>query len=369
MEKFQGARVKTARLSMGLSLDGLVEKITESGEQITKQAISQFENGNTVPAFSTVDVLSSVLKKDFMYFFTPHALEVSDINFRSGAGMAPREEEQIKVSVLDEVEKYIEFFQIVDEEVPVPKLPSVKVENIEDIEQIVVDLRNKWGLGLEPIESISKLLDGLGLRVIEIAAGDRFDGISMKINGNIPIIAINKKMTVFRKRFTLLHELAHIILDTVLEESDKKSYEKLCHRFAGAFLMPEEKYREEFHNIVSLKNIPLMIPVKENFGISLAAMAVRAKDLGIVKSQECKVFFDNLRENKMEDGLGKYLGEEMTSSFESKVMLSCIGKKVSFSKAAMLLGYTVDDFFNKIYVANEKDISISGGDGHYGPPK
>jgi Zn-dependent peptidase ImmA (M78 family) len=47
-----------------------------------------------------------------------------------------------------------------------------------------------------------------------------------------------------RKRFTIAHELAHLLLD--FSDCETHTHEKLCHSFAGAFLLPEKILRDEF---------------------------------------------------------------------------------------------------------------------------
>ena len=56
-ENFNGQRLKTARLYRGKTLDELAKDIN-----VTKQAISQYENSDTIPESSKLFSLINVLR-------------------------------------------------------------------------------------------------------------------------------------------------------------------------------------------------------------------------------------------------------------------------------------------------------------------
>ena len=60
-------------------------------------------------------------------------------------------------------------------------------------------------------------------------------------NGVDAVIVVNRKDSGERQRFTLTHELGHLVLTV----DDKVDSEKAAHRFAGAFLMPADTVRIE----------------------------------------------------------------------------------------------------------------------------
>ena len=65
----------------------------------------------------------------------------------------------------------------------------------------------------------------------------------------------------------------------------EKEIERLCHRFAGAMLMPEETFLLELgaqRNKISLSEL---IAIKETYSISIQAIMARAKDLGVISEE------------------------------------------------------------------------------------
>lgn len=76
---------------------------------------------------------------------------------------------------------------------------------------------------------------------MELDVSDGFEGLSGSVE-EIPFIILNKNVTDDRKRFTAIHELAHLILNIDQEELSKA--EKICHSFAGAFLISRKALEE-----------------------------------------------------------------------------------------------------------------------------
>ena len=84
-----------------------------------------------------------------------------------------------------------------------------------------------------------------------------------------------------RKRFTLAHELGHMVISTA-PGMDEKSKEAAAHRFAGAFLMPADVIRAEVGARRSSISLAELRALKVRFGVSLQALAYRCRDLGII---------------------------------------------------------------------------------------
>ena len=97
------------------------------------------------------------------------------------------------------------------------KLTKFQIEKIEDVEEASLRLLQAWQLGLNAIPNLLEMLEGKGIKVVEVNLDDRFDGLSTWINDAIPVIVLNKNMEVLRKRFTALHELGRLPLAEILK--------------------------------------------------------------------------------------------------------------------------------------------------------
>ena len=106
------------------------------------------------------------------------------------------------------------------------------------------------------------------------------DGLTARVrreNKSIAsVIVVNRGDWGERQRFTIAHELGHMVLDV----TPKIDAEKAAHRFAGAFLMPAETLRAKIGKYRISIGWGELFDLKRIFGVSVQALAYRCKDLG-----------------------------------------------------------------------------------------
>ena len=100
------------------------------------------------------------------------------------------------------------------------------------------------------------------------------------------VISVNKDHSKNRQRFTLAHELAHYVLhksnresftDTVFfRGTSVNNIEYAANEFAARLLMPEDKMRQ----VIQSGEVQTIKELAELFGVSVAAMLYRVKQLG-----------------------------------------------------------------------------------------
>jgi Zn-dependent peptidase ImmA (M78 family) len=100
-----------------------------------------------------------------------------------------------------------------------------------------------------------------------------------------------------RDTFNLAHELGHVILHAGVEvKSDNLSaIEKQANRFAGAFLLPRETFSRE----VLGTSIGFFKSLKERWGVAIAAMAYRCKDLDIFTDNQFSYLFRQMNAQRI----------------------------------------------------------------------
>jgi hypothetical protein len=81
-------------------------------------------------------------------------------------------------------------------------------------------------------------------------------------SGNV--IVVNSEHPGERQRFTLSHELGHLVLD--LRSVSETIAEAVCNRFAGAFLVPEDTLRAELGKNRTSISIRELFSLKELLG-------------------------------------------------------------------------------------------------------
>lgn len=331
-------RLKSARKIAGLSMDGLVEKIENV---ISKSAIGKYEQGKMLPDSKILIALANGLDVSTDYFFRPLNYKLTNIEFRKKSKLPKNKQDQIKEKAIDYLERYLEIEDLLNKKVVFQNpLIDNKIGDMQDIEKVAIELRKVWNIGNTPIVNILDLLEDNGFKIIEVEATNDFDGLSAWVE-NIPVIVLNKNSDKLRKRFTALHEVAHLILK--FSETDS---EKLCHSFAGAFLIPEHIIKNELGFKRHSLALPELIAIKETFGISVQALVMRAKAVKIVNDNFVKQFFIHIRINHLqnENNWGNYLGAEHANRFNQLIYFAATEEIISISKAANLAGEQLVNF-------------------------
>jgi Zn-dependent peptidase ImmA (M78 family) len=337
-------RLRNARVLNGLSLKGLSEKM---GGLVSHNAIYKYEQGDMLPDSKVLIRLAEALAVKPDYFFRPFQCEIGQIEFRKKSKLGARQIAAIREQVRDRAERYLEIESFLNiQSAFVNPLDGWVIRGGEQVEAAVERLRGAWQLGLNALPSVVDMLEDKEVKVIELEAADGFDGLAGWANSRIPVIVLNQQFTLERKRFTALHELAHLVLAFEEALSDKER-ESLCHRFAGAMLIPRETVFQELGKKRSHISIAELIPLREEYGISIQALMRRAYDLSIVSDSAYRQFCRQISPNRMEEGLGRYVGKEHSDRFEQLVYRAAAEEIISLSKAANLFNMKLGAFREK----------------------
>jgi len=206
-------------------------------------------------------------------------------------------------------------------------------------------IREEWELGSGAIFNVVELLEDKNIKVVKLDVDEDFDGLQTYVNGNIPVIAYNLKKAdkPDRIRFTILHELAHLLIP--FGNITEKQKETLCHQFAGAMLLPEETIKAELGEYRNKLSPLELANIKKQYGISMQAIVMRAKSCGIINEHYTKQFFFMFKQrNWRVDEPYDYAGVEESNRFEQLLFRALIEDQISMSKAASLNNQSLADF-------------------------
>lgn len=345
-------RFKSARLLNGFSLQDLADRL---GNKITRQALHRYEKGEVMPDSEMLNLLSAALKVRPDYFFRDIEVKIDRVEYRKMKRLPAREE----VKVVEQTREYLSRYLELEEILGIPNqfvnhLEAFrKVTTYQEVNEAASVLREKWNLGTGPIFNIVELLEDKHIKVVKIDADHSFDGLQTWVNGNIPVVAYNlqKLEKSDRIRFTLLHELAHLLLDFGDITDNQK--ETLCHQFAGAMLLPESTLREELGNSRSKILVQEVAAIKKQYGVSMQAIVMRAKACNIINDYTTRQFF--LMMNQMNwkiDEPVQYEGVEQSNRFDQLLYRALAEEQISMSKAASLKNQKLADFRNEMLVFN-----------------
>jgi len=339
-----GYRIKTARTAAGLSQRELARRVG-----VSNTAVHKYEKGKDMPGSDVLLRISKALGVRMDYFFRPStALHVTVPNYRKKKSLSKKAEAALIAKVQDWLGRYVAVETLFPKEAErgfdFPDGFPHKVSSYEDIETVVVMLREAWDIGLDPLGNMAELLEEKGIKVGIVEGDDRFDALLLSANG-APVIAVREGIPGDRERFSIAHELGHLVME--VEGLDE---ERAANRFASAFLVPRTVAYRELGLKRSRLDLRELLLLKYKYGMSMAAWIFRARDLEIISEGVARGLFSAM---KKLDWWGKEPGEQIPQEFprrmERLVARAVAEELITVSRAAELLGLSVVEFRESWY--------------------
>ncbi|HLS97572.1 MAG: XRE family transcriptional regulator [Rhodocyclaceae bacterium] len=331
-------RMHRARKAAGLSMDALAREVG-----VSANAIKKYEHGHAMPTSGNLLKLAKALNVRSEYFFRPIKVKLQGVEYRKRANAPRKVLDKINGDILDQAERWAELLDLYPDSIkPVPTfcLPADlagQVPDMEAVDAIAEQLRESWELGLGPIPELIDVLEARGLMVIvtDVAEGRTFDGLAGTL-GQTPVVVISSQAPGDRQRFTLAHELGHLVLaGRLLPDRD---LEMACNRFAGAFLLPATTLRDHLGQRRHQFEARELYMLKHEFGVSMAAILIRALQCGIITESRYKQWQIHFsREGWRSHEPGEPCPRETTQLFRQLVYRALAEEYIGESKAAELL--------------------------------
>lgn len=286
--QFIGERLKEVREARGLTCLELSNRLC-----ITRSSVSNYENNLQTPSPTVLHRLCVELEVSPQYFMKKApAKEPATLFFRSFNSATKR----ARIAVARRYEWLREVAAFIHQYV---KFPAVNVPNAlegddyrtlttTDVEEIAVSVRRHWSLGDRPISNVIWLLENQGV----VCSRFRFEATTLDAFSEWRhvrpfVILSSDKNCCARSRYDAAHELAHMVLhrDVSKEELTANSrfsvIEEQANAFAGAFLMPEATFRQDF-----VPKLDVLRDLKAKWHVSIAAMIVRGKAMQAMSDAE-----------------------------------------------------------------------------------
>ncbi|MGF6641597.1 ImmA/IrrE family metallo-endopeptidase [Paraburkholderia sp. MM6662-R1] len=171
-------------------------------------------------------------------------------------------------------------------------LPQLDIEEYANsAARVAQAVRQFWTLPDGPVKNVTALIESAGVIVVPVEFGTRsMDATSIRLADMPPLIFINGALPGDRWRFTLAHELGHL----VMHDFPHEQMEDEADEFAAEFLMPEAEMRAIF---TRLNNVRLedLAKLKLFWRASMAALLKRVGDLGFLTPYGKKSLWISLR--------------------------------------------------------------------------
>jgi Zn-dependent peptidase ImmA (M78 family)/DNA-binding XRE family transcriptional regulator len=334
------------RLRMGRRAAGLSQRALADAAGVSAMAISKYERDLDVPGSGVLLRLAQALDVKTEYFLRPVTVTITAPSYRRRTSLPRKQEQAIMGQIQEWLERYldIESFFGGPPDLHLPVTLNRRAASMDKVEDVALNLRRHWDLGLAPIESLVEVLEDQGVKVGLIGGHADFDALTFWAGEDIPVIVVKRDLPGDRQRFNLAHELGHL----VLEPTGDVDPEKAAYRFAGAFLVPEPVARFELGSHRRTLDLHELHLLKHKYGLSMQAWIYRAKDLGILSESAATRLFREFRQHGWHrEEPGDQIAPEEPGRMKRLVLRALAEDVISKSRAAELLGTSLEQFWQE----------------------
>lgn len=332
---FDRTRLTQARLLRAMKKSELASLVG-----VSSAAIGQYESGVVAPRQDVREKLAKALdvSSEFFSFGRPKvALEEMLPFFRSlrASKVSERQRVMVVASLLWEAVQVLESYV----QLPELNLPDC-AGNLPS--EAAAQLREYWNLPTGPVKHLTRRAEsnGIVIAVRSLAELETVDGFSVFVE-ELPIIIATPRRTdsVFRHRFSIAHELGHLVMHRH-EEQLGVSHEREADQFAAAFLTPREMIEPLLPKRVDLAAI---MRLSHHWGVSSQSLVYRMRELNLCSDQSAQRAFAKLNHSNRvaEDPLNRYPGETPSLLARAFEMAESVG--LSANSLSEGIGISLDE--------------------------
>ncbi|MBN8645846.1 MAG: ImmA/IrrE family metallo-endopeptidase [Planctomycetes bacterium] len=276
---FNSALLETARDAAGLSQQALAKAL-----EITQATISRWEHGLFGPSDAELARMAEVLGVPSSFFtrdIGPMGGGLPVFYHRALTAAAGKIAARVNARCfIRAMHAEVLAKMCAPPEHNFPILPADAFKNgARDVAQA---LRSAWMIGSGPIQNLVGIIESNGgIVIVEDLGCDEVDALCWWRAGLPKLFFINARKPPCRMRFSLAHELGHTIMHT--NPTDTARAEQEADIFAAEFLMPTKEARA---TLVAPVTVARLASLKPWWKISMAALAVRAKDCGAITPEQ-----------------------------------------------------------------------------------
>jgi Zn-dependent peptidase ImmA (M78 family)/DNA-binding XRE family transcriptional regulator len=347
VEKFNHYMMTLARESRGLTQAEL-----SALASMAQGTVSKYETGASEPPLSFVAEIATALEYPQEFFFEPgRPYGFPPFHYRKRKKLSSKSQGQI-VAQMNIRRMHIRKLMLsFDFRAParIPEIDSDEyfagLKGRPTVEDIARALREMWMLPRGPVPNMVDLIESAGGIVVHCDFGsDLIDAMSQRIDGMPVLFFVNTNAPADRIRYTLAHELGHMVLHTTtLRNAD--AMEDEADAFAGAFLLPAEEIKPQMR----MFDLRHLANLKLHWKVSMAAISVRAERLNLITPYQSKKFWTEMNQS------GYRVREPNEPPREEATLLK---RMVAYH--TQKLGYSIDEMCRLLCV-RRKDYELMYG--------
>lgn len=275
MRQFNYELLETAR-----KLRQKTQKEVSKQTNISQASLSKAERGLQELPEDSMETLSKYYDLPINFFERARVLSpVGHLYYRRKLTISDK--------VIDSFTAKVQIFKdIVDKimdpvELPGYDLVTIVPDEINSPKEIADKIRYQFGIFKGPLPNLTNLLESHGVIIIKFDFGtEKIDGLTTITDSNRKIMFINQAMPNDRIRFSLAHELGHLVMHIEQPPRNPDAVEEQADQFASELLMPAEEMKNNF--IAKGISFSELAQMKRHWRVSMHALVRRAKDLELI---------------------------------------------------------------------------------------
>ena len=266
---------------------------------IAMQTLEHAMTNQAVLSISQLEKIANFFKRSLLFFLDPNEVKEEKIyshQFRTINNQKPIHSTKLR-ALIERIEKqrhvYLGLMEDLDEPIQSNWMPEFKL-NTKDIKQSSANVRQWINLPTRyDFDCLRQAVENKGIMVFvsngyngkwQIDKNEPVRGFSLYYD-ILPVIVIKKQVSKGAQAFTLMHELAHLLLhkeSAIDNEEDFYNYqgkEKDANEFAGNLLIPDNFLRkiqiDDLLNLEVAKYDSYLADFKNQWCVSVEAILVR----------------------------------------------------------------------------------------------
>jgi len=272
-------------LTLAREARGLTGRDLERISGVPQSTISKIEHGNRGLSDADVAKFAPVLN------FPPSFFCRSEAQYGQGTVCHHRKRQSVPMTKLRQIHASMNIMRMATcdllrgVEVNAPHdFPRMEIDDFGSPQQIAELARQTWQLPLGPIRSMTAIIEAAGGVIVPSDFGtDKLDAISQRPAGQPSFFFVSTTAPGDRLRFSLAHELGHIIMHT----APAPDQESEADEFAAEFLMPAREIRPQLTGLTMAK----LADLKRHWKVAMQALVMRAHDLGTITERQRRSWF------------------------------------------------------------------------------
>jgi Zn-dependent peptidase ImmA (M78 family)/transcriptional regulator with XRE-family HTH domain len=260
---------------------------------VSQGSVSKLENGLIEPNEDMVKRLAGTLRFPLSLFFEPdrvYGLPLSvhpGAKYRKQASVGQRELDRLEAELnlrLMHIRRLLKSAEF-EGELPLPKMDVDQYDGPEAIAELI---RRAWLVPSGPIANLVNLVERAGCIVVLCDFEDMLvDGVTLQAPRTPPCIFLNHAQPGDRQRFTVAHELGHI----VMHQLPSPEMEDEANAFASSLLMPPREMRSLLAGRLTLQRLAALKPI---WKVSMQALLMCARSVGAITDNQSRYLWRQL---------------------------------------------------------------------------